>query len=324
MTCRLLFATAAAIAVGLIAPLASQAQTTAAPDATGTPTPAPDGADAGTPTSAAAQAPAPTPAPGGPAAPGPAAPAAPATPALSAICTDRPTKSNAACTVDAGHVQYESDIINGTFLRLDHTTTDTWLVVNPTLKYGLTSNIDLEANIAPLEVVRVRDPDGDQHSIAGVSDLYLRLKYEFLNVGGGNLQASIIPYVKAPTARPGIGNGVVEGGAILPINYKLTSTLTLTTDPEVDFYKDSNGGGRHVNTAQLVNLGLSLPFNLTVYAELWGDWNFDPAGTIKQYSADTAIAYGVTQYLQLDAGLNFGLNRETPGVQAYFGVSQKF
>ncbi len=256
----------------------------------------------------------------------PAPPPSIAAPAdqLSAVCTDRPTKSNYACTVDAGHFQYESDLVNGSFLRLNGVATDTYLVVNPTLKYGVSSNIDVEANVSPAEIVRTHDKDGDSRTIAGVSDLYLRLKYNFLNVQGGNLQASILPYIKVPTARPGIGDGVVEGGLILPVNYKLNSFLTLSTVPEVDFYKDSVGGGRHANTAQLINLGINLPKNFTFYGELWGDWNFDPAGTIKQYSADTAIAYGVTPYLQLDAGVNFGLNRYTPGVQAYVGMSQKF
>ena len=254
----------------------------------------------------------------------PAAPAAPAPAALIAICTDRPTKSNYACTVDSGHFQYEADVFNGSFLRLNGVTTDTYLATNPTLKYGVTSNIDVEANLSPLEIVRTHDKFGDDRTLAGVGDLDLRLKYQFLNVYSGNLQATVLPYVKAPTGRPGIGNGVVEGGLILPVNYKLNSILTLTTVPEVDFLKDSSGGGRHLNTAQLINLGVSLPKNFTLYGELWGDWNFDPAGTVKQYSADAAIAYGVTPYLQLDAGLNFGLNKYTPGVQAYVGVSQKF
>jgi hypothetical protein len=265
----------------------------------------------------------------GPASPPPNnAPPAAAAPAasgdLSAICTDRPTKSNAACTVDAGHFQYEADIANGTFQHLDGVTTDTWLVVNPTLKYGLTPNLDVEANISPLEIVHTHDTGGASETLAGVSDLYLRLKYEFLNTSGGNLQAAIIPYVKAPTARPGIGNGVVEGGAILPINYKLNDLITLTTVPEVDAYKDSTGGGRHLNTAQLINVAFSLPANFTAYGELWGDWNFDPAGTIHEYSADLALAYGISKYLQLDTGVNIGLNRETPGAQVYVGVSQKF
>jgi hypothetical protein len=244
---------------------------------------------------------------------------------LSAICTDRPTKSNYACTVDAGHIQYESDVINGSFSHQDGVTTDTLLVFNPTLKYGVAPGLDVEANMSPLEIVRTRDAStGFQRTLAGPSDLYLRLKYEFLDTDHDELDAAIIPYVKAPVARPGIGNGSVEGGAILPINYKVNDILTVTTAPEVDAYQDTVGGGHHLNTAQLINLAFSLPASFTLYGELWGDWNFDPAGTVRQYSADVAVAYGVTKYLQLDVGANIGLNRQTPGVQAYVGVSQKF
>ncbi len=252
---------------------------------------------------------------------------APAEPAgagsLSPICTDRPTKANYACTVDAGHVQYEADVVNASFLKNDGATTDTVLVANPTLKYGVSSDLDVEASIAALDTVRTHVEDGPTRTLAGPGDLYLRLKYEWVNQGSSGLQASVIPYVKAPTARPGIGNGSVEGGAILPMNY-IVGDVTLTTAPEVDVYENSGGGGHHVNTAQLVNVAFTLPRNFTLYEELWGDWNFDPSGTVRQYSFDSALTYGVTRYLQLDTGVNIGLNPQTPGVQAYVGVSQKF
>ena len=251
------------------------------------------------------------------------APPSDAAAALSPLCTDRPTRANYACTVDAGHFQYETDVVNVSFFHLDGATTDTYLATNPTLKYGVTPKLDIEANLSPLEIVHTSDKFGDSRTLAGVGDLILRAKYLFVNTTGGALQASIIPYVKAPTARIGIGNGVVEGGAILPINYKLTDAIILTTMPEVDALLDSSGGGRHLNTAQLVNIGYTVQ-KLTLYGELWGDWNFDPARTTKQYSADLAVAYAVTSELQLDTGVNFGLNRETAGVQAYLGVSQKF
>ena len=241
-----------------------------------------------------------------------------------AICTDRPTKSNAPCTVEAGRFQLETDLFNGAFQRQGGVTTDTYLATNPTLKYGLTESIDLEANIAPYEVVRTHDASGEESVVGGVGDLYLRLKYNFYNRKDDTLQVSVIPYIKAPTARSAIGNGAVEGGVILPVGIKLTDKLNLTTVPEVDAYKDSAGDGRHLNTAQLVNIGYSLPNNVTVYGELWGDWNFDPSGEIDQYSADLAVAWGMTKTLQLDGGLNFGLNHQTPGVQAYVGISQKF
>jgi hypothetical protein len=37
-----------------------------------------------------------------------------------------------------------------------------------------------------------------------------------------------------------------------------------------------------------------------------------------------ALAFGVTDYLQVDGGVNRGLNAATPRVQAYLGLSQKF
>ena len=132
----------AAMALALATPLSLHAQTT--PDPAPPPT-APADANAQSPTTAA-----------------PAAVSA-----LSAICTDRPTRSNYACTVDAGHVQYESDLVNGSFLRLNGVTTDTYLLVNPTLKYGLTPDIDVEANLSPAEIVRTHDNFGDDHTIAG-------------------------------------------------------------------------------------------------------------------------------------------------------------
>jgi hypothetical protein len=251
------------------------------------------------------------------------APAPGSAPDLPAICTDRPTKSNVPCTVDAGHFQLESDLFNGTFQKTGGVTTDTYLATNPTLKYGVSKTLDLEVNIAPYEVVHTSGA-GAHSDLGGVGDLYLRAKYNFLSTANGQWMASVIPYIKAPTARLGIGNGAVEGGALMPVSYKITDKLTLTSVPELDAFKNSLDQGRHLNTAQLLNLAYSLPQNVTVYGEVWGDWNFDPSGTIRQASADVAAAWGMTKYLQFDAGLNFGLNRATPGVQAYVGISQKF
>ena len=239
------------------------------------------------------------------------------------ICTDRPTKSNVPCTVDSGSFQYEADLANATFSDQDGVKTDTWLLFNPTFKYGLTPTLDVEANIAADEIVQTQGPSGG-HTVSGVGDLYFRLKYAFLDVDKGALTASIIPYVKAPTARLGLGDGAVEEGALVPVSYKLTSELTVTTAPEIDVFKDAENEGRHLNTAQLVNLAHSLPGGVTLFGELWGDWNFDPAGEVRQVSADAAAAWAVTPRLQFDAGANFGLNRETPGVQVYVGISQKF
>jgi Putative MetA-pathway of phenol degradation len=242
---------------------------------------------------------------------------------LTDICTDRPTKSNYACTVDQDHFQYEADLINGSVSRADGVTTDTWLAPNPTVKYGISSTTDVELNLAPL-VIAHTDDRGVSSTLAGIGDLYLRVKYRFIGNNDSMWSAALIPYVKLPTARAGIGNGTVEEGIIVPVNYKLTEAITLTTVPESDCLLDASGNGRHLNLADTLNVAYSINKSTVLYVELWGDWNRDPSGVANQFSADIALTYGFTNLLQIDGGVNAGLNRATPALQGYLGLSQKF
>jgi hypothetical protein len=75
---------------------------------------------------------------------------------------------------------------------------------------------------------------------------------------------------------------------------------------------------------QVVSLGLAATSKLNLSAELWRQWDWDPSGTIRQASADGAVAYLVSSEVQVDAGANLGLNRDTPDVELYAGVSKRF
>jgi hypothetical protein len=131
--------------------------------------------------------------------------------------------------------------------------------------------------------------------------------------------------VKVPTARHSIGNGKWEGGLIVPLQYAIPkTTLALSATPEIDWNADADGRGHHWGTAQVVNLGWQVNDKLNLSAEVWGQWDWDPAGTTKQASADGAVAYLVNPSLQLDAGVNFGLNRATPDVDVYAGIAKQF
>ncbi len=247
--------------------------------------------------------------------------AQPSTPAPAPICTDRPTKANVACTVPAGAIQIEADVVNWTRLDAAGAQVDTILYTNPTLKYGLGATTDIEVNLAPYETVRVRSQGGSD-TIGGVGDLYIRLKQQ-LTRPSGTVQVAVIPYVKAPTAQVGIGNGKAEGGVIAPIVFDLPAGVTLDLGPEVDVLADGEGHGHHVQLVGLVNLSKTIG-KTTLYGEVWTGQNLDPAGTVRQYSADVAATYLLTPTLQVDAGANFGLNRVTPDVQSYLGIAARF
>jgi hypothetical protein len=240
------------------------------------------------------------------------------------ICTDRPTKATTTCTVPAGAIQIESDLVNWTRETSDGIRTDTVLFTNPTLKYGVGKHTDVEVNFVPYESVRMRMEDGSVTTDRGIGDLYLRAKQK-LTVDKSKTQVSVVGFVKAPTAGSNRGNGHWEGGVIVPVNIPLPLKFTLTTSPELDVAADQTmGNGNHIELANLVNLSHPVGKNATVFAELWTKESFEPRMNGQQYSADFAASYQLTKTVQLDASAYIGLNRETPGLQLYTGISTRF
>ena len=239
-----------------------------------------------------------------------------------ALCTDRPSKATSACTVPKGMVQFETDLVNWTKSDVDGVRSDTILYTNPLLKYGLTTSTDIEASITPYQTIRTRDWSGVS-SIHGIGDLFLRVKQR-LTASDAKAQFAVEPFIKVPTAKLGIGNRKVEGGLVGTGVFSLPRGFSVTITPEIDDLENANLDGHHAQLVGVVNVGKALSSKLAASAELWTAQNYDPGGHVRQYSADLSLAYLTTPILQLDAGTNIGLNRSTPGLQAYAGVSTRF
>ena len=240
-----------------------------------------------------------------------------------ALCTDRPTKATSACTVPKGMVQIESDLINFTRLEVGGVKVDTVLYTSPTIKYGISDSTDIEASITPYETIRVHGGGFGSSSIGGIGDLYLKIKQRLTDPSANN-QLALLPYIKIPTAKLGIGNRKVEGGLIGTGQFGLGGGFSLTASPEIDLLADGDLHGRHVQLVGALSLGKALTSSVSASVEVWTAQNFDPAGTVHQYSIDGGLAWVARPNLQFDVGANFGLNQATPDVQVYAGVSTRF
>jgi hypothetical protein len=243
---------------------------------------------------------------------------------MRSFSTDRPTKSNVPYTVDAGHFQYETDLVNFSHKVTGSVHTNTSLVPNPTFKVGVTNNADLEVNVPLAGVHAFSSSTGPSSTIWGMGDTFVRAKVNLWGNDGGSSAAALTPYVKAPSAPLGIGNGAVEEGLLAPVAFSLPNNFTLLLVPEIDALRDSADDGRHLNVIFDVNLSREVIKNVTAYAEFWADYNDDPVIKTTQLSFDIALAWTVFPNVQLDVGANFGLNAVTPAIQVYAGVSQRF
>ncbi|ACB94743.1 conserved hypothetical protein [Beijerinckia indica subsp. indica ATCC 9039] len=247
--------------------------------------------------------------------------------ALRPFVTDRPTKSNSPYTVDAGRFQYEMDLYNAVTTSAQGQTTYFGQTLDPVLKLGLTSQIDFEFQPGGLVNARTLDhASGQQVShLYGFGDTVLRTKFNLFGDDGGDQAMALILYGKLPSARAGLGNGLVEGGAILPWSISLPQDFTLLFMPEIDILKNNNDSRRHANFVNLINISHPVPFvkDLTFAAEFFTSVSAD-RGTPNIYTLDFALSYIVVKDLQLDGGINIGLNRDAPNLQLYAGISQRF
>ena len=246
---------------------------------------------------------------------------------MRSFATDRPTKSDSPYTVDAGHFQYEADIVNWIYDRYNssQTTVSNVIVGDPVLKAGLTNNTDLEVAFTPINLNQTNNQvTGVKNTAAGFGDVYTRMKFNLLGNDGGDYVLAVVPYVKAPTAAHNVGNNHWEGGGYVPFIVALPNDWTMNITNEMDILENASLNGTHTNFQSLINF--SHPVfdpSVTGYVEFWSDVNND-VDTPTQYTADFALSWAVNDNFQLDCGVNVGLNKAANDVQPYLGISQRF
>lgn len=239
------------------------------------------------------------------------------------ICPDRPGKGTGTCTVPAGRVQVETGLIDWTHDRSGGVSSDFTMIGSSLIKFGLSDRADIELGVTPYETFRVRG-GGVHERDSSFGDTLVRAKYR-LTGDDAPVALTLDPFVKLPTANHRLGNGKAEAGLTVPVSDAIAGTaLTLSLAPELDWRADGDGHGHHASMIQLINLGVAATPRLALSAELWGQWDWDPAGTAKQASADASLDYLLGKDVQIDGGVNFGINRQTPDVEFYAGVSKRF
>jgi Putative MetA-pathway of phenol degradation len=251
--------------------------------------------------------------------------------ALRDFAADRPAKSYGPTTIDAGRIQLETELYNYSHSKVDGIRTQTHIGPNPTVRVGLTKDLELQVNYTPFVRQRTTDttvtPNLTENA-SGSSDTFLRLKYNIIgNDDGSKIQIGLIPYVKFGTAPESLGgNKATEGGFIAAYAFSLPNDWSLTVNTEWDSLKNATNSTFHSQLQQTIGVSKAIAKDLTWTAEFWGLAKYDPTLVkgLRQYSFDTALAWAARKDLQLDVGANFGLNSQTPALQVYTGITRRF
>lgn len=242
--------------------------------------------------------------------------------------TDRPGKSFSPFTVDAGHLQIESDawLYSWDHWSPDGTTSRSTTILDPNVKLGLNDWAELDA-VLPLfdsEVTRSRVGSG-RESGQGVGDLQLGGKINFAgNDGDGSRGIGTIFYAELPSGASGLRQQVVQYTIALPIVLPLPDKFSITIEPGLGLLDNAGKRGLHGDYQFIVNVNRQIPgtpvtaaIELALDAE--GDHNIGDQNTI-----DGSLQWPIGNNVQLDSGVYIGLNRSAPDWSPYVGFAVRF
>lgn len=244
------------------------------------------------------------------------------------LATDRPDKTESPYTLDAGHFQFEMDVLNYSYDRYNSARADTRvesLAIAPiNFKVGLCNRVDLQLIVPSYNADRTHDrAAGTVDKQRGFGDVVSRLKVNVWGNDGGATAFGVMPFVKLPTHQDQLGNNSVEGGVILPLAVTLPKGWAMGMMTEVDFIRDGAGRGHHPEFINTITFGHDIVGNLGGYMEFFSAVSAE-SGSHWIGTADVGLTYGLTKDIQLDAGVNFGLTRSADDINPFFGVSWRF
>jgi hypothetical protein len=235
--------------------------------------------------------------------------------------TDRPDVTESPFTVDAGHIQYEADLV-----RLERHTTEnsqenTYMFNQANIKIGLTRSTAMQLGFQSF-VYQVDKalPEGDKSGSHGIGDFTVRIKQNLMGNDGGNFIIALLPYIKFPTAKY-TDESKYEGGVIVPMQYKLPGEWKLGMQVEGDRLKNEEDQGMHTELLQTLTISHELCNHLEGIAETYYTYNFNQHHWSNYLNA--SLQLDIAHDFKLDAGCNYGLQHDA-AKNFFVGTSFRF
>lgn len=202
-----------------------------------------------------------------------------------------------AQTLDAGHFQIETQLINYYFNgSTPYGYSDHGYLWQPRFKVGLLNNV--EFTVSPSYEIKDYGPFGTYRSFGNVD---LASKVNIWGNNGGTTAFSIQPFLIIPTQ----GHYTVRGGGDLVLLVRLPEGFSLKFDSE--FYATENYAlNLYAGFYNSMSINKVVYPDTSVFCYLDSTLNTDPYSKWYGYTG-FGVNYNITSDLQLSAGMGFGL-----------------
>ena len=239
---------------------------------------------------------------------------------MRSLSADRPDGTESPYTVDAGHWQLEVSFIE--YSRDDGADAEAWALFDSNVKLGLTDQIDLQLLFGLYTDEEIDPPGPARQELEGFGDVTVRMKVNLWGNDGGPTAFGLMPFVKIPTGTE-LSNDEVEGGLIASLAWAAGPSWGLGFMAEADAVHDGMDDDHDIELVHTAVAGFELAGQFGGYVEYIGVTSSD--GDVgSRASLSAGVTYGVSDDVQLDAGLRVGLNDAAEDLVLFTGFTARF
>ncbi|MFN7390782.1 transporter [Brevundimonas sp.] len=242
------------------------------------------------------------------------------------FCPDRPGKGDSTCVIDPGVVQVEVGLFDGFEQEDDATRIEGWSVGSVTVRYGIGPRTEVQAGVSIATREEATDrATGVTDKAEGISDLFLAMRHSLINPDGEPFGLALTLFGTVPTGGDEVRASGIEAGIALPMAFDTGTEWSLGVSPFVEAIRDADGEGSHAAYSLVVGTDRGFG-DWTLGAEIWISLDDDPLGSTTQSTFDLIAVWSPPSMpdAQLDFGLNFGLNDDSPDVEFGVGLARRF
>lgn len=234
--------------------------------------------------------------------------------------TDRPDITESSYTVDAGHFQYESDLLRYSISEEGNIRNNKLVINNGNYKIGLTNTMDFHIVFETYIInTEKNNTDNTSNKTKDVGDIVLRCKKNIIGNDYGNVSIAVLPYIKLPTIQY-YKNIYTEGGVIIPYTFSIIPKWSIGGEVQLQVLKQTNKLG--YNTLYMQSFVTEHEVNKLVSFFL--ETHFTYSGELMRFEnyANGGLIFEVNEHFHIDCGINYGI--QSYASKSYFiGMSYR-
>jgi hypothetical protein len=240
-------------------------------------------------------------------------------------CPDRPGINTPPCTIALGRLSVETSLADWAHVSDTDTVTDTVLLGDLALRFGIGARAEARLAWTPFGHVRTRDrTTGSVASASGSGDITFGMKRNILDPGGDHLSIALLPSVTLPVGGEALGAGTWSAHLQLPMSLAAGHGLSLLLTPEIDAAANGDGSSQHLAFGTAGGIAFSPVAHLNIALEAAIMHDQDPSGTSTKERAGASAGWMLSNNFQIDFGAEVGLNHAVGDHRFYLGIARQF